>query len=243
MSGLSLDSGRNYIELVNQSRVMGVTFSSDIGDRLVVYAGNRPAVKKVEYKMTTSKGVNGVLGPDCLIVARDINADPKKSNSTRVFVSDGALWDNREENENGWFFTRAGDGFAAFRIAGGYEVVPSPYENGAFIEFTDIWAPVVIQMAQAKSFKDGFAAFKAAVNKTSFAYKDGKLTYTSLSGKTYEYWSQSKMLPKIDGSPIDLNPPMAYGFPYLKMKHGEDTATISYPGYPDLIVPRQTSAK
>lgn len=27
-----------------------------------------PAVKKVEYKMATSKGVNGVLGPDFLIV-------------------------------------------------------------------------------------------------------------------------------------------------------------------------------
>jgi len=243
MSALSLDPGRDYIELVDQSRVMGVTFSSDIGDRLVVYAGNRPADKKVEYKMTTSKGVNGVVGPNCLIVARDINADSKTSNSTRVFVSDGELWENREENENGWFFTRAGDGYTAFRIAGGYEVVPSPYGNGYFVEFCDIWVPMVIQMAQAKDYKDDFAAFKAAVNKTSFAYKDRKLTYTSLSGKTYEYWSKSKALAKIDGEPIDLNPPMAYDFPYLKMKHGEDTATISYPGYPDLIVPRQTSAR
>ncbi|MFC1601640.1 hypothetical protein ACFL34_04755, partial [Candidatus Sumerlaeota bacterium] len=45
MSALSLDPGRDYIELVDQSRVMGVTFANDINDRLIVYAGNTPAVK------------------------------------------------------------------------------------------------------------------------------------------------------------------------------------------------------
>lgn len=242
MSALSLDPGRNYIELVDQSRVMGVTFSSDIGDRLVVYAGNKPASKKVEYKMTTSKGVNGVLGPDCLIVARDPNADAKKSNGTRVFVSDGALWDNREEDDSGWFFTRAGDGYAAFRVPGGYVAVPSPYENGFFVEFRDIWAPVVIQMAQAGEH-DSFAAFKAAVKAKPVTYTGGKVTYEALNGDTYEYQSKSKAPPKINGKTIDLNPAMAYDYPYLKMKHGDDRATITYPGYPDLSIPASNKSQ
>ena len=168
MSTISLDPGRDYIELVDQSRVMGVQFATMTSDRLVVYAGNRPAEKKREYKMPTSNGVIGMLGPDCMIVARDPNANADRSNSTRIFISDGPLWDNREEND-GWFFTHAGNGYAAFRIVGkeGYDVVASPYENGCFIEFKDIWAPIVIEMGQAKDYKNDFARFKATVKGTA----------------------------------------------------------------------------
>ncbi|MFC1601896.1 GDSL-type esterase/lipase family protein, partial [Candidatus Sumerlaeota bacterium] len=180
-----------------------------------------------------------------LIVARDPNANAKKSNSTRIFISDGALWDNREENDGGWFFTRAGEGYVAFRIAGGkgYTAVPSPYENGYYLEFNDIWAPIVIQMAQAKDYNNDFIQFKAAVKGTAVTYDKGKLNYTALSGDTYEYWSRSKTLPRRNGKTIDLNPEMVYDFPYLKMKHGEDQATISYPGYPDLVVPANRRGK
>jgi len=113
MSALSLDPGRDYIQLIDQSRVMGVTFANDIDDRLVVFAGNAPAVKKVEYKMPTSNGVNG---------------------------------------------------------------------------------------------------------------------------DAYKYWSNSKTLPSINGKTLGLNPPMTYDVPYLKMTHGTDGATISYPGHPDLVI-------
>ena len=238
MSTISLDPSRDYIELVNQSRVMGVQFASQSSDRLVVYASDRPSDKKSEYKKTTSKGVNGMLGPDCMIVARDPNANAKTSNSTRIFISDGALWDNREEND-GWCFTHAGDGYAAFLIAGkkGYDVVDSPYENGYFIEFKDIWAPVVIQMGQAKDYNNDFMQFKAAVKGRPLSYKEGKLNYRALNGDTYEYWSKSETLPKRNGKTIDLNPRMVYDFPYLKMIYGEGPAIVRYPGYPDLVVP------
>jgi hypothetical protein len=54
---------------------------------------------------------------------------------------------------------------------------------------------------------------------------------------SYTYWSKSKVLPQINGEPLDLNPPRTDGLPYLTMTHGDDTATIRYPGYPDLVVP------
>jgi hypothetical protein len=187
--------------------------------------------------MATSRGLNGLLGPDCLIAARDPNAVTDSSNSTRVFVSDGALWDNREENEGGWFFTHAGDGYAAFRIAGdkGFATAPSPWNNGYYLEFNDIWAPAVIQTGQANDY-ESFAAFKAAVKVRPFAYRDGTLTYTAVNGDTYEYRSNSTTLPTINGKPINLNPEMTYDFPNLKMKHGSNKAVIKYPGFEDLML-------
>ncbi len=239
MSALSLDPGRDYIQLIDQSRVMGVSFSNDINDRIIVYAGNKPVGKDVEYKMTTSNGVNGLLGENCLIVARDPNADMATTNSTRIFISEGDLWNNRLQDDDGWFFTRAGDGFAGFKIAGdsGYTVVASPYNNGYYLEFNDIWAPVVIQMGEAKDYANNFEQFRNAVKASQLTYVGGKLTYTALSDEKYEYWSRSSMLPKVNDETFNLNPVNTYNNPYLSLKHGEDTVTIRYPNYQNLKIP------
>lgn len=71
LSTLSFDPAREYIALVNQSRMMGVTFSHDPDDRIVVYAGNTPVDSKREYKMPTNSGTNGMLRPDCMTLPLD----------------------------------------------------------------------------------------------------------------------------------------------------------------------------
>jgi len=242
MSALSLAPGRDYTQLIDQSRVMGVSFSNNINDRIIVYGGNTPVVKDVEYKMPTSNGVNGLLGENCLIVARDPNADMGTTNSTRIFISDGDLWNNKLENDDGWFFTKAGDAYAGFKIAGdsAYTVVQSPYNNGYYLEFKDIWAPVVIQTGEAKDYGNNFEQFRNAVKERPIAYVDGILTYTALSSDKYEYRSKSTTIPKINDETFNLNPVNTYHNPYLLLKHGEDTVTISYTGYPDLKIPLVT---
>jgi hypothetical protein len=64
----------------------------------------------------------------------------------------------------------------------------------------------------------------------------GKLTYTTLAGDTIEYWANSKKIPHVNGEAFNLNPENTYDSPYLKMKHGTDTAVISYEGYEDLVL-------
>jgi hypothetical protein len=237
LSTLSFDLNREYCALVSQSRMMGVTFSHDVDDRLMIYAGNTPVDGKIEYKMATMHGVNGVLGADCIVVARDPNVNADTSNSTRIFVSDGGLLDNLEEPQSGWSFTRAGDGYAAFRIAGdpGFTSTPSPWNNGPYLEFNDIWAPIAIQCGQAKDF-ESFEAFKKAVQAQPFTYANGKLTYTSLAGDTIEYWSNTTKIPHVNGKEFNLNPENTFDSPYLKMKHGSNKAVVSYPGYDDLVL-------
>ncbi|MFC1601091.1 hypothetical protein ACFL34_01915, partial [Candidatus Sumerlaeota bacterium] len=142
------------------------------------------------------------------------------------------------ENDNGWFFTQAGSGYCAFRIAGdgGYTVDASPYSNGYIVTFNDMWAPAVVQMGKAGDYMESFTQFKDAVKANSFAYSSGKLAYTSLAGDTYEYWSNSTTVGKINGSTVDLNPAKTYDFPNLSMLYGEDTATISYGAHSDLVL-------
>ena len=75
------------------------------------------------------------------------------SEGTRVFIRNGPLWDNRVEDASGWFFTRAGDAYAAIRVAEGYTVTTRTYiwpdrklqeveeKNGHYLELKDMWAP------------------------------------------------------------------------------------------------------
>lgn len=231
--------------MIESPELLDCIFSTENGLRMMywarrsmssLYAANTG--KKDPKSEVTFKGVNGLVGPDVLLAARDPKVNPETTDTTRVFVFKGALWENRVEDNSGWFFTRAGDGYAALRIAGdqGLCVVPSPFGFGHCLDLVDIWAPVVIQAGQAEQFGHDFESFKVAVKARPFTYKNGKLTYTAIDGKTYEYWSNSLDLPTIDGKPLELNPPFTYDFPYLKMARDADTAIITYPGYPDLKV-------
>jgi hypothetical protein len=40
----------------------------------------------------------------------------------------------------------------------------------------------------------------------------------------------------VNGVTVGLNPTKTYNSPYLSMTHGEDTATVSYPGYSNLVL-------
>ncbi len=241
LAALSVDPGQDAPR-VTQSIVMGVTFSNDVNDRIVIYGANSPATRESESGVMNWAAVNGMVRPDCFIAARDPNANKtpfkkEMSNCTRVFVSKGSLADNLTKDESGWFFTHAGDGYAAIRAAGESPLVAtlSPLNNGQLLESADIWAPVVIQTGQAGKF-ESFDAFKAVVKALPFTYTEGKLSYTALNGESYEVHSNSKALPTINGKPLDLNPPLAYDYPYLSMIHGSNKAVIKYPGHNDVVI-------
>ncbi len=107
--------------------------------------------------------------------------------------------------------------------------------NGYFLEFNDLWSPVVIQMGRASDYKN-FKAFCDSVRGKKFAYENGKLTYVSEAGDMYEYWARSTLLPHINTIPINLNPEKTYDSPFLAMKHGSTVATIMRPDQKALVL-------
>lgn len=176
ISAITFDPARDYIELVRQSRVMGLTFSNHVDDRIMLLGKGAGADAS---KLINSCAINGVCGEGWLIVARDpgvtsIEALAKKTyynkqklrydqrfgdgkrDGTLVFISDGSLLTNLENDGSDWMFTRSGAAYCAIRIAhGGHRLVPSRFKNGSFLELEDLWSPVIIQMGRAADYPDG----------------------------------------------------------------------------------------
>jgi hypothetical protein len=241
LSTMTLDPSRKYNNTGDLAQTMGVTFAADVNARIVVNSTGYYA----------KRAISGITGTAVSIIARDPNAQPGRgrfmSEGTRVFIRKGPLWENRVEDASGWFFTRAGDAYAAIRMPEGYTATTRTYiwpgrkleeaeeKNGHFLELKDMWAPIVIQMGRAAEYKS-FEAFQAAVKQRKFEYENGKLTYESEAKDSYEYWAKGAQLPKINGTALNLNPPKTYDSPYLSMMHGSSKAVIKHPGYRDVVL-------
>jgi len=239
LSTIAYDPRLEYRNSITLAQAMGATFASDQHQRIVVlgrgYYGRR--------------AISGITATAVSIISRDPNAEfgrgRFKSDGTRVFISNGDLWDNRVEDPSGWFLTRAGDAYVAIRVAAqGYRITETRFDwpnrklkvtderNGHYLDMENMWAPIVIQMGRAADYTS-FTAFCDSVRDNRFVYEDGKLTYVSEAKDTFEYWARGAQLPRINGDTVNLNPPNTFDSPYLSMEHGTFKAVIRYPGYED----------
>jgi hypothetical protein len=242
LSTLTYDPKREYRSSIILAQSMGATFASDQHHRITVLGTGYYA----------KRAISGITGAAVSIISRDPKAQfgrgRFKSKGTRVFISNGDLWENRVEVPSGWFFTYTGDSYVAIRAAGqGYRITDTTYKwpdrklkeveekNGHFLELKDMWAPVVIQMGRAVDYKS-FDAFCASVKDNRFLDRNEKLTYVSEARDKYEYWAKIAQPPHLNGVKVNLNPSKTYDTPYLSMEHGESKAMISYPGYKDLTL-------
>ncbi len=244
---LTTDPKRSYISDVVLTPNMGATFATRMLDRIVV----------VGTGFYPNRMTSGITGTAVSIIARDPNAKFGRgrfeSDGTRVFISNGALWDNRVEDPSGWLFTRVGNAYAAIRPPGGYhtnvtdmtftynarevgrKVTEVAEKNGHYLELNDLWAPIVIQMGRTVDYKS-FEDFQASVKAKRFDYANGKLTYVSEAKDTYETWAKGTQPPRINGTEVNLNPPKTFDSPFLSMVHGSSKAVITYPGHKDVVL-------
>lgn len=225
MGTLTFDMNRDYLQIIDQNRAMGVMFASGVNDRVMIFGKGASSNNK------SYADLSGVCRENCMVVQRDQNAN-SSGNGTMIFVAQ-SLWDSRVET-GGWLFLQTGNAYCAIKPAGsGYTATSA--QHGYDLELGDLWAPVVVQMEQASSYAS-FAAFQTSVMGNAFTYASGTLDYTSESGDTFTVYANSKTTPKVNGTTVDLNPVKTYDSPYLSMVHGEDVATVSYSGYPDLVL-------
>jgi hypothetical protein len=228
MGTLTVNMNKNYIALIDQNRLSGVVFSSGVNDRIIV-AGNGGADPEKSFS-----DQSGVTRENCMIVQRDKNN--QESNPIMQLYISHAAWDNREERDD-WFFTQLGNAYCAVRpAAGGYTTGAAEGQGGGYqMTSNDLWAPVIIQTGQASGYAD-FTDFQNSVIANNLTYGSGTMTYTSEAGDTFTFYPNSRTTPKVNGTTVELNPAKTYDSPYLSMEHGEDIATVSYSGYPDLVL-------
>jgi methionine-rich copper-binding protein CopC len=225
MGSLTFDMNRDYTQISDQNRVMGVMFASGPNNRVMVF-GKGASTDNKSYA-----DLSGVTRADCMVVQRDQNAN-RSGSGTLVFVPQ-TLWDARVET-SGWLFLQSGNAYCAVRPAGGtYSATTAAH--GVDLSMSNIWAPVIIQTGQAANYAN-FAAFEASVIANALTFSSNILNYTSEAGDTFTFYANSKTTPRVNGATVNLNPTKTYDSPYLSMVHGTDLATVSYPGYEDLLL-------
>ncbi len=225
MGTLTFDMNKAYTQITDQNRAMGVMFASSPNNRVLVF-GEGSSINDKSYADLT-----GVTRANCMVVQRDQNANNGGS-GTMIFVPQ-ALWNARIET-SGWLFLQSGNAYCAVRPAGGtYTAMTAAY--GVDISLSNSWAPVIIQMGQASSYAD-FADFRSSVIANALSFSNNTLNYTSEAGDTFTCYANSKTTPQVNGSTVILNPAKTYDSPYLSMTHGTDLATVSYPGYQNLLL-------
>ncbi len=225
MGTLTFDMNRDYTQISDQNRAMGVMFASGPNDRIMVF-GKGAASNNKSYA-----DLSGVTRADCMVVQRDQNVNNSGS-GTLVFVPLN-LWNARVES-SGWLFLQAGNAYCAVRPAGG-SYSPTTAAHGVDLAMTNIWAPVIIQTGQAANYAD-FAAFQASVIANPLTFSSNVLNYTSEAGDVFTFYANSKTTPQVNGTTVNLNPAKTYDSPYLSMVHGTNLATVSYPGHDDLLL-------
>ncbi len=235
-----------YNNIVEQNRAMGALFGD--GERaIVVGKGSNcdvgmdaasPAGCRTGYNE-----VYGVAGPDALLVARPkttLNM-PSDSTGTRVFLTTGLYASKTASADGAWLFFRTGEdagigAYLAIRVARG-TLDPVQVPGGWALDFSDLDAPVILQFGRAS---DGtFAEFQASAEGRPYAFASGTLSYTSIGGTSFTfpaYGEGAAGLPQMNGAPVNLDPPLTYDSPYMRGAHGENQVTLSYPGYPDVVL-------
>jgi hypothetical protein len=219
------DATKTYSSLTDQNRVMSAIFTDDLdfGAQISVFGR---VFETVGCGVTGSAEINGIAGPNTMVVGHDPRHQPTYSSGTRIYLA-GALSDNlAAAPESGWLFTTNGKAHAAIRIAvGGYTTTQAAFRakvyapgdhpseggdgtftctspqlaKGRFLELEDMWSPIVIQLGRAVDYAS-YEAFKAQILRTYWAYDTVRqaLTYKSPNGDLYEYWRQSQAPPQLN---------------------------------------------
>ena len=225
MGTLTFDMNRQYTQISDQNRAMGVMFASGPNNRVMVF-GEGSSIDDKSYA-----DLSGVTRANCMVVQRDQNAN--NSGSGMLAFVPQALWNARVEASS-WIFLQSGNAYCALRPAGGTYTATAA-THGLDISMSNSWAPVIIQMGQASSYAD-FAAFRTSVIANALTFVTNTLNYTSEAGDIFTFYANSKTTPRVNGTNVNLNPTKTYDSPYLSMTHGTDLATVSYPGYDNLLL-------
>jgi hypothetical protein len=227
---LSFGEGQVHNALAGQNRAVGVAFASDPEARLAVYGAGTAQSGRTGYRE-----INGIAARGAALLARD----PRASHSlgTRIFLPAGELWENRDE-AGGWLFSRAGNAYLALRIAqGGHRAESVP--DGQVLELLLPDSPLAIQMGRAADYP-GYEAFRSSVLANAFQLLPGPpvgIRYESEAGDVLEYQvasSRSPGIARVNGLPVDLNPPATYASPFLTGLHGSDVVDLTHPLHPPL---------
>ena len=98
--------------------------------------------------------------------------------------------------------------------------------RGAWLNCQQEFSPVILETARKDDYTD-FAAFQKAILANPLTWKSKQLDYRSEFYKTQlTLFADYSQVPKINGTPVNYNPPKAYESPYIQGDFGKGVVTI-----------------
>jgi hypothetical protein len=227
---------RSYAAIHAQNRWQGINFGSDPDARIFPQCVGKPDKNKPNLSITYLQQV-AVQHENVLIV--QMNREVPENTAIRVFFSKGMK--DRLVQEEGWWFLEEGNSYAAVRINStteGWKAAESAWEDEHFLRAGEPYAPILFVTGRKHRFP-GLSDFQDWVLAQRGKVAGGCLEFTfeDKSGKQVELCLSldEVSLPKIEGVPIDLSPPLTYASPFLRSATDSSEISLSFEGKTEIL--------
>ena len=201
----------DWVALSDQNRFQSVIFPDD--PTAIIYPQCVGLNNGKTYNQYWSAQKHGTL------ITQKLTGSTQ-SGDMRVCFSKGT--DMSVTQEGSWIFARLDNSYAAVRPAWG----TYSWDDSNWIKFSDDFAPVIIDVVQAKDHT--FEEFKTAVIANSITVESGVLSYTGISGgdEFTFYCNDQDLIHKINGLAIDLAPDFTFKSPFMNEQYDSGVITI-----------------
>jgi hypothetical protein len=201
-------SERDWTMISSQNRWLGAVFQGHPNARVVVQCS--AGEHRANYHAIWAAQSKGSMIAQKLPPGRS-----KYAGAMRVWIGSGGL--RRSYEKNGIVFAHYPGALCAIRVVqGGYRWVNDADKrlNGRWLELKSEFSPVIIEVAQ-RTANASDEAFEKKILGLVPRVEKSVVHYGSLYGGEFQFPTDYKGLPKIDGKPLDLRPSMAMESPFL----------------------------
>lgn len=248
MGSMTFAPGKEYIEVIDQNRAMGIFMANHQDSRIVVMGNPNMNMDFPKYHFADITGTAwGSGGQACMVVGRDPRA--QISDETWVFISHD-IWLTRIYDGK-WIFLSAGDAYTALFIpCEQYETSAVPLEFPSVklvseqkakedrimlrgivlrLQGDNAWTPVLIQMGQAMNYKS-YSDFQQSILANPVSYNDDVLIYTAEDKSDFYFWNRKKSYraPEILLGYLKIGPPDQWPAPWVHSLNPAKSYSIPY---------------
>lgn len=214
------DLGEGYPALTSQNRYHGIVFATDLNARVV------PQCEGLRNRKTYGEQ-QAIQHRNVMLVQRHPKA--RQTGAMRILFG-GKGMKERLVDRGSWLILEEGEawlGIKGFSRTKPNQSCGYQWDNDVFLRMNDGNAPVALIAGRRADYPD-LAAFGAYLEKFFSTIDGGWLT---LAGEAdgplaLALHLSAEALPRVNGSPVDLSPPLLFDSPFLRSEHGSGIATI-----------------
>jgi hypothetical protein len=150
----------------------------------------------------------------------------KYASQTKIWIASSGLADISEDG--GWIFLNYNTAFAAINItSGGYQKTADRTlsQYGSWLVLNQDLAPIIIDIGSFNNFTS-INEFKNKIKATPLQFSNNIINYKSLSNDNLALDTSYKLMPMINGRPIDLANGPAFASPFMTSMWNSGKVTL-----------------